>query len=67
MQPNPTSKSPLRTVAETAIEEEDRVEEDGVDTGQDGQHILCNLLSVIREVYARGLDVEEPAPVGEDH
>ena len=37
-----------------------------VDAWEDGQHIPHYLLWV-REVHARGLDVEEPAPVGEDH
>ena len=49
-----------------AVEEEDGEEDDDVQDGEDASNFTCGLLR-LWVLHARVLDVEVPAPVGEDN
>ena len=49
-----------------SVEEEDGEEDDDVEDGEDASNLACRLLR-LWVLHARVLDVEVPAPVGEDN
>ena len=49
-----------------SVEEEDGEEDDDVEDGEDASNLACRLLR-LRVLHAWVLDVEVPAPVGEDN